>query len=239
MMKAGLVLAAVLVGAATGLTQTAPLPAPREAAWQETVSVSGMGRATVTPDRVVFSAGVQSMGPNLAAAVQENNARVSAIIAALRQLGVANRDIRTSQLSIYPQQDHQEGRRPRIVGYQVANTVTVTHGNPADVGRLLQATVDAGANTVSGVSFMVSDPAKGREGALQAAVADARAKAEILARAAGRTVGRALSITEGGAASPPVPMPRMAMMESRQADMPVEPGAEEMTFTVIVIFELR
>jgi uncharacterized protein YggE len=205
----------------------------------ETISVSGVGRATVTPDRAVFSVGVTTTAATVAAAVQENNARVAAILAALRKLGAGDRELRTSQLSIYPQQDVQSNRT-RIVGYQVTNTITVTRSNPAEVGPFLQAAVDAGANTVSGVSFIVSDPARGREPALQAAFADARAKAEVLARAAGRTVGRAVSITEGGAVSPPpIPMQRMAVAMEARADMPVEAGAEELTFTVSVIFELR
>lgn len=240
MITARLIFGAALAFPANGLAQTPPPPSPREPASQETVSVSGVGRITLTPDRAVFSVGVQSMAPTVAAAVQENNARVAAILAALRQLGATDREIRTSNVSIYPQQDHQDGRRPRIVGYQVSNTITVTRTNPAEVGRFLQAAVDAGANTVSGVSFTVSDPARGREPALQAAFADARAKAEVLARAAGRAVGRALSITEGTAVMPPpYPMARAAMMESRQADMPIESGAEELAFTVSVIFELR
>ena len=223
------------------LGQTAPPPAPREPALVETISVSGEGHVSVTPDRGTFTVGVQSMGPTVAAAVQDNNTRVAAIVDALRKLGATDREIRTSQISIYPQQDHQPNRPPRITGYQVSNTVTVTRGNPAEVGRFLQAAVDAGANTVSGVSFTVTDPAKGRESALQAAFADARAKADVLAKAAGRAVGRAMAITEGTAVTPPpYPMARGAvMMQAKREDMVVEPGAEELTFTVSVVFELR
>ena len=228
-------LAALLCPAVPALAQT---PDGRE---PDSVSVTGVGKSAVTPDRASVSAGVQTLAASVQAAVQENNARVTAIVAALRKLGLADKDIRTSQLSIYPQQDHQPGKQPRITGYQVSNTVTVTRSNPAEVGRFLQAAVDAGANTVSGVSFTVSDPARGRESALQAAFADAKAKADVLAKAAGRGVGRALSITEGTAvAPPPYPIARGAMMmQAKREDVPVEPGAEELTFTVSVIFELR
>jgi uncharacterized protein YggE len=240
MSRPGLVALATVALPLSGLAQTPPPPAPREAALVETISVSGVGRVTVTPDRATFTVGVQSMAPTVAAAVQDNNTRVAAIVDALRKLGATDREIRTSQISIYPQQDHQPNRPPRITGYQVSNTVIVTRSNPAEVGRFLQAAVDAGANTVSGVSFTVSDPARGREGALQAAFADARAKADVLAKAAGRATGRAISITEGTAVTPPpYPRGRVAMMEAKQADMPVEPGAEELTFTVSVVFELR
>jgi hypothetical protein len=220
--------------AAQAPTALAPVSAPAD-----TVSVNGTGRVELTPDRAVFTVGVQTMAPSVAAAAQENSARVSAIIAALKRLGAADRQIRTSQLSIYPQQEQQGGRAPKIVGYQVSNNITVTHDDPAAVGKLLQAAVDAGANSVSGVSFTVSDPARGRDGGLQAAFADARAKAEVLARAAGRTVGRALTIVEGGAVRPPVPMQYEMKAMSRSADIPVEPGTEEASFTVSVVFELR
>jgi hypothetical protein len=225
--------------AATLLAIPAAAPAPAVPAAIETVSVNGTGRVELTPDRAVFTVGVQTMAPSVAAAAQENSARASAIIAALKRLGAADRQIRTSQVSIYPQQEQQDGRAPKIVGYQVSNSITVTHEDPAAVGKLLQAAVDAGANSVSGVGFTVSDPARGRDGALQAAFADARAKADVLARAAGRTVGRALTIVEGGAVRPPIPMQYEMKTMSRSADIPVEPGTEEISFTVSVVFELR
>jgi hypothetical protein len=240
-MKTTWLAAALATTAAVSVAaQTPAPPAPREAAGAETISVSGVGRTSVVPDRASFTVGVQSMATTVPAAVQDNNTRVAAIVAAMRKLGAGDREIRTSQISIYPQQTHENNRAPRIVGYQVSNTITVIRDSPAEVGRFLQAAVDAGANTVSGVSFSVSDPARGRDAALQAAFADARAKADTLARAAGRAVGRALSITEGTAVTPPpYPMARAAMMEASKVDMPVEPGAEELTFTVSVVFELR
>lgn len=231
---------AVAATVATVAAQTPAPPAPREAAAAETVSVSGVGRTTLAPDRASFTIGVQSMATTVPAAVQDNNARVAAIVAAMRKLGAADREIRTSQISIHPQQDHQPNRAPRIVGYHVSNNVTVTRSDPAEVGRYLQAAVDAGANTVSGVTFTVSDPARGRDAALQAAFADARGKAEVLARAAGRTIGRALAITEGTAVTPPHPaFVRAQAAEAMKMDVPVEPGAEELTFSVSVVFELR
>jgi hypothetical protein len=167
---------------------------------------------------------------------------MTAIVAALRKAGATDRELRTTGLSIYPQQGSEPGRQPRILGYQVSNNVAVTRDDVATIGRLLEAAVQAGANSVSGVSFSVSDPARGRDTGLQAAFADAKAKADVLARAAGRSIGRALAITEGGAAMPPVPMPMYRRAEMAQAASiaePVEAGAEEIAFTVSVVFELQ
>ena len=214
-------------------------PAPPE----ETVSVSGTGRASVTPDRFSFTVGVHTVGSTVEGALNENNARVAAVIAALKKAGATDKDIQTSGFSIYPQQDYQQGKLPTILGYQVQNTITVRRSQIGDAGRLLQVAVNAGVNTSSGLQFEVSDPSKGRDQGLTAAFADAKAKAALLAQAAGRTLGRALSISEGAQVTPPRPYPtvgRVAMAEARVAqDVPVESGSQEMVYTVTVVFELR
>ena len=216
----------------------APVAAAPASAVPETVSVSGTGRVELAPDRATFTVGVQTTAATVAAALQENSAHAAAIIAALKRLGAADRDIRTSQVSIYPQQEPQ-GRGPKVVGYQVSNSITVSREDPASVGKFLQAAVDAGANTVSGVSFSVSDPARGRDAALQSAMADARAKAEVLARAAGRALGHVIAIAEGGGVRPPAPMAFEMKAMRQAAEVPIEPGTEEESFTVAVVFELR
>jgi len=237
----GLVVATFLGGSLVLQAQTPPGPVPREAAAWQTVSVTGTGHVSLTPDRASFTAGVQTVAASLAAATQENAARMTAILAALRQAGATDRELRTTGLSIYPQMAPEPGNKPRIVAYQVSNNVTVTRDEAATIGQLLEAAVQAGANTVSGVTFTVSDSARGRDSGLQAAFAEAKAKADVLARAAGRTVGRALAITEGGAAPPPGPVPMYRRAEMAQASFaaPVESGSEEIEFTVSVVFELQ
>ena len=134
--------------------------------------------------------------------------------------------------------DYQQRKQPRITGYQVSNGVIVTRDDPSDVGQFLQAAIDAGANQISGVSFTVADPQRGRNEGLQKAFADARAKAETLARAAGRSVGRAVTITEGEEAEGPRPI-RYKMVSQESDAVPVEAGVQELTFTVSVVFELQ
>lgn len=209
----------------------------------ETISVTGTGKSTVTPDRFTFTVGVQTVADTVEEAVNQNNTKVAAAIAALKRAGATDAQIRTSNFSIWPQQDYQQGKLPRILGYQVANNVTVTRDKIGDAGKLLQAAVNAGVNTSSGLQFEVSDPSRGRDQGMKAAFDDARAKAALLAQAAGRTLGRALTISEGSQAVPPQPYPRaMAMRaEAGQAvsDIPVESGTQENLYTVSVVFELR
>src|SRR5438477_2418568 len=98
--------------------QTAATTPPREAAYPETVSVTGTGKATLTPDRFTFSVGVQTVAPTVEDAVNQNNQKVAAVVAALKKGGAAEKEIRTSNFSIYPQQDYsQQGQLPRILGY--------------------------------------------------------------------------------------------------------------------------
>jgi uncharacterized protein YggE len=207
----------------------------------ESVSVTGMGKVMTVPDRFTFTLGVQTVAPTVDEAVTENNRRVQAVIAALKRAGAADKDLQTSNFNIFPQQDYQEGRLPRILGYQVSNTITVRSDKIDQAGRLLGVGIGAGVNTSSGLQFQVADPTTGRERGLRAAYDDARAKASLLAQAAGRTLGRAIVISEGVQhMTPPQPMMRSMAMEARaQADVPVEAGTEELSFTVSVTFELR
>ncbi|HEY3055975.1 MAG TPA: SIMPL domain-containing protein [Thermoanaerobaculia bacterium] len=220
-----------------------PIP-PREPRipYPETISVTGTGRASVTPDRFSFTVGVQTVGESVDAAVNENNSKVAAVIAALKKAGATEKDVRTSNFSIWPQQDYGQGKLPRILGYQVSNSITVRRENIGEVGRLLQAALNAGVNQSSGLQFEVSDPAKGRDQAMRAAYDEARAKAVLLAQAAGRTLGRAITITEGIQAAPPYPMARPMAMRAEAAvvsEVPVEAGSQEVAYSLSVIFELR
>ncbi len=226
--------------AVTAAAQPATQP-PREAASFETVSVTGTGRVTLTPDRFSFNVGVQTQAPSVEDAVNQNNTKVAAVIAALKKGGATDAEIRTTGFSIYPQQDFSQGQVPRILGYQVTNNVTVSRKQIGDAGRLLQAAISAGVNQASGIQFEVSDPTRGRDEGLKAAFNDARGKASVLASAAGRTLGRALSITEGGAAEPPRPMPgiRTMAMQAKVSEVPVEGGSQDLSFTVSAVFELR
>lgn len=239
-MKA-LFLALVLVTAGVSASaQPASLP-PHEAPSPETVSVTGVGRVTLTPDRFTFNVGVQTQAPSVEDAVNQNNSKAAAVIAALKKAGATDAEIRTGGFSIYPQQDYsQQGQPPRILGYQVSNSVTVSRKQIADAGRLLQAAVAAGVNQASGIQFEVSDPTRGRDEGLKAAYDTARRKAEVLATAAGRTLGRALTITELGATEPrPAPMARTMAMQAKVSEVPVESGSQDLTFSVSVVFELR
>ncbi len=231
--------------ATAGIAQDTMHREPGSPFMPQSVSVSGTGRSTVPPDRFTFSVGVQTVGDTVDAAVAENNRRVAAVIAALKKAGAAEGDIQTSNFNIWPQQDYQEGRLPRILGYQVSNNVSVRSTKVDTAGKLLGVAIAAGVNTSSGINFEVADPSRGRDEGLRKAFEDARAKAALLAQAAGRTLGPAILISEGVARMPqPYPVDQRAMAMGARVgnvagDVPVEAGTQERTYNVTVTFELR
>lgn len=240
-MKAFRILTIFLSVALPVVAQVPPTPPPHPAD-PDTISVTGTGRVSLTPDRFSFNVGVQTTAPTVEEAVNQNNARIATVIANLKKAGATSEEIQTSNFNIYPQQEYEQGKTPRVVGYQVSNSVTVTKKQIADAGRLLQVAIAGGVNQTSGLTFSVSDPTRGRDQGLRSAFEDARAKAALLAQAAGRTVGPALSIVEGSSPQmPPRPMPmvRSMMAKSEVSDVPVESGSDERSFTVSVIFAMR
>jgi len=225
----------------------APLAAqtatPVEGPMRETITVSGTGHATLTPDRFTFTAGVQSTAPTVEEAVNENNTKMNAVIAALKKAGATDQEVRTSNFSIYPQQVYEQGKAPRLVGYQANNTIIVMKRDVAAASKLLQVALNAGVNETSNLNFEVSDPSRGRDQGLRGAFDDARAQAALLAQAAGRSLGRAMTISVGGGETAPPPRPVYAMAGVAKAEavsqVPVESGSRELTYSVVVVFEMR
>jgi len=231
----------LLLLAAPMAAQTVTQP-PREVATAETISVTGTGKTTLVPDRFSFTAGVQTTAPTVEEAVNQNNAKIANVIAALKKAGATDQEIRTTNFSIFPQQVYEQGQAPRVVGYQASNQVVVTKKDIGVAGRLLQVALNAGVNETSGLNFEVSDLARGRDQGLKAAFEDARAKATLLAQPAGRVLGRAMMITEGTEATPPPrPMPMAVMAAKGEAisQVPVEGGTRELAYTISVVFEMR
>lgn len=206
------------------------------------ILVQGTGEARVRPDIARLTLGVQTQNADAAVAAGENAERTSKVIAAVRGAGVAERDIQTENYSITPQYDYgqpqPQNRAPRLVGYQVSNTVRVTARKIADVGKVIDAAVKAGANVAGGIAFDVDDPAPAKEAALKAAVADALRKARILADAARISNLTLVALVEG-----PISIPRpflevgaMREMAVGAAATPVQPGEQTVTAVVTARF---
>ena len=193
------------------------------------ISVSASGEATVAADLAVLSFAVSASGAETSPLRAEVNTRSSAVLASLREGGVAEADLDAPDINIEPQYDYRRGRR--LVGYRVVRSMTARVRDLDRLGELLDGIAAAGANEVHGARMAASDPSAAEHAALESAVARARAKAEVLARAAGVTLGAVARVQEeGGWDGPPQPVLRMAAAESA-ADAPTEVIAGDLHVT--------
>ena len=239
---------ALLLCAALGLVATAvpagaqgvPPAAPAIAADATLLSVSAEAEARRVPDIARLSAGVVTQAAEAQAAMQANALQMESVVAAVRRAGIAERDVRTSGVSLHPQYRYAENQPPAITGYQASNTVDVTVRDIGELGPIMDALVATGANQVNGPSFDVEDRDSAYDEARRAALAKAQARARMYADALGLRVRRIVSVSEGGGFGPPVPMPMMSMarMEKAQADTPISPGENVLSVNLEVVFEL-
>jgi uncharacterized protein YggE len=217
----------------------AALPAMAQApGFDKVITVVGEGTASVAPDIAMIRGGVTTQGKTAREASEANSKEMQAVLAALSEAGVAERDIKTTRLSIYPQTEANKNGKPRIIGFQATNQVNVRLHDTAKIAGALDQMIAAGANEISGISFSVADPSKALDKARKDAVADARRKAEIYAQAAGVRLGRAVQIQEGSVAVPFQPRSMMMRADAQAASVPVSPGEETLRVNVSISFEL-
>ena len=196
----------------------------------DTITVTGSGAVFTVPDRAAFSFGVLTQAQTARAALNANSEQAARVIAALKSAGVTADDLQTEQVSIYPRYSDDGAT---ILGFAAQNSVSAILRSLGRVGAVVDAAVAAGANNVSGPSLSRSDQTDLYRAALRTAVDDARAKAQALAAAGGVTLGKVVGIVESGA-SQPVSAPRAADMAA--ADVPVEPGKQQVEALVSVTF---
>lgn len=213
---------------------------------QNGIAVSGEGVVTVVPDVGTFSAGIEVSRPTVAAAREEAARAADAFTAAVRALGVEQRDVRTVSFNVHPQYDlRAPNGRPTITGYTVSNVVTVKVRRVDDLSKVLDAAVAAGDNAtrVQQISFEVGEPERFAAEARALAMDDARRRAEQLAEAAGASLGRVRAGSESIAAGPQ-PIPRAAVPEAAggtfaDTPTPVSPGETELRLVVSVVYDLE
>jgi uncharacterized protein YggE len=199
------------------------------------------GTVTRVPDIAMIGAGVVTQANSAAAAMADNARRMDATLASLRAAGVAARDIQTSTLSLSPRYVYDDNQPPRIAGYQASNQVTVRFRDLAKAGTILDALVAAGANQIDGPNLSVDKPEAALDEARTQAIATARQRADLYARAAGLSVKRIVEISESGAIEPQRPMPMFAMAKraGAAADTAIEPGEQKLGVNLAVTFELQ
>ncbi|GAO40438.1 hypothetical protein SCH01S_48_00980 [Sphingomonas changbaiensis NBRC 104936] len=233
--------------AALGLTLAAApawaqaSPVPVQTINGTVLEITAEGQSKRVPDLATISAGVVTQAPDAASAMRENATRMDRVIAALKRAGIADKDLRTASISLQPQYRYGENQPPVITGYQASNTVTVKFRDIAQSGSVLDALVATGANQINGPDLGLDDPAAAMDEARLDAMAKARARAELYARAAGLKVKRILSISESGSEMPrPVPILMRAQgMVADSAQSKILPGEQSLTVNLSVQFELE
>jgi hypothetical protein len=233
-LKEGAVKIWLSIGFALGLLSPGWAAAQEQ---QHIITMSGHGETHGQPDTAMLSAGVSVDAPTAAAALADANKNMQGILAALKKLGVADRDIQTRNFSVHPQYANGNGQAPHVTGYQVTNQVQVRLAEIGRLGPALDALVVAGANQINGVNFSIHDPATLLAQARTDAVTDARAKAETFAKAAGVSLGSILSINENGNGGPRPVVFAAPMVKA--TSVPVALGEEAVSADVTIAWEIK
>ncbi|MEA2863071.1 MAG: uncharacterized protein QOC84_1027 [Bradyrhizobium sp.] len=217
------------------------LAAPVSAQTQAPAMISVTGEATMSapPDLAQIDGGVTSEAKTAREASDANNNAMGKVLLALKGAGIEEKDFQTSRLSLQPESapNRGGGGPATIVGYRASNRVTVKLRDVSKLANVIDAMVGAGANDIGGISFRVSNASKLLDDAREQAIADARRKAEIYARAAGVALGAPLSIAEENNVAP-VPYRRMAAGMAVAAT-PIAQGEETLQVTVSVSWAIK
>jgi uncharacterized protein YggE len=204
------------------------------------LTIAAEGEAKAVPDVATIQFGVLAKGATAEAAMAENARQMTSVLAALKKAGVADRSVQTTGVSLNPDYVYAEREPPKVTGYQSSNMVSAKVRDLKNLGKIMDALVSAGVNQMNGVSFGVDNPEPLLDRAREQAIKTARARADLYAAAAGMKVVRILSIQEGGAMAPPMPMPMMAKAaDMGGASTPIQQGEAVLGVNVTVAFELK
>lgn len=231
--------AALLVFVTSARAQTdAPVTQNSE---PRTLSINGNGKISISPDIATINIGVQTESDNAQEAVASNNQQSQALLNTLTDAGVAEKDIQTSDFSIFPRQEYDNTGQPTgTITYLVNNTVTVTVRDLDNIGIVLDAAVKAGANNIYGIQFDIEDREFAQQQAMTIAMENAQARAEVLAEAAGVELGDILSLQTYLGSGSPIPYVKgyeMAVQETAMS-VPVSPGEMQVIVDVSVVYEI-
>ena len=225
--------------ALAGLLLVAPIGAAQDPTTRPQVPqivTSAQGEARVAPDKATINVGVQTRATTAAAAATQNSQKQRAVIEAIKAKGVPADQITTSNFNVIPETryDREGQQAPRTTSYLVMNSITVELKRIDQVGPVIDAALAAGANQINSLNFGIQNPDSARRAALAQAVAKSRADAEVMARAAGGTLGPLIEMAAGESyvPRPPIPFAAEQRMAVAKADVPIEAGLETILASV-------
>jgi uncharacterized protein YggE len=215
------------------IAAAAQMPAQAAEPIGKLITVTGEATVAAAPDAASIRVGVSSQGKTARAASDANAKDMTVVIAAIKESGVADKDIQTTSLSLQPQYDPNKTGAARLIGFQANNQITVKIRDIGQLPNILDRAISAGANEMSGIEFVVSEQGKLLDKVRADAISDARRKAEIYAETAGMKVGRVMAISEEGPAAPPRTFQAM-----RAGAAAIAPGEQMLRAVVTVSYEL-
>lgn len=216
-------------------------PAFAETPTPSTINISTSATVKQVPDIAIISTGVVTQDKNAKSAMTQNSVQMNNVFDAIKALGIAEKDIKTSGVSLSPQYTYLPNKPATIKGYEASNNVTIKVRDLSKVGNVLDALVASGSNNISGPNFTIEDPDKALDSAREEAMKKAIARANVYAKAAGMKVKRVISISESGGYSPAPVMYEKSIRSdvmAAPAPTPVAPGEIEMSISVNTSFEL-
>jgi uncharacterized protein YggE len=203
------------------------------------VTVSGDSIVQAQPDTAIVTVSVVTQSKRAIEAQQENAAKSDAVVRALKAAAGAGAEVKTSGYSLQPQRVYRENQPPTITGYEARNSVTVTLNDLTKVGTVIDATAQAGANDIAGISFTLRKDRPARDEALALATQEAMGKARVIAQALGGRLLRIVEVQEEGTIRPPVPRYETTDMRTMAAaQTPIEVGSLEISSRVQLIAEV-
>lgn len=230
-----------LATAFLALMLAAPAAMAQEAKPPRNISLTGHGEVQIAPDMALVVIGTVDQAATAAEALAANNASMAKVVAVLQAAGIAEKDMQTSNFLVQPRYDYGNSTQPpRLVGYEVSNTLTVIVRKLDTLGVLLDRSVASGSNRIDGISFRLADPDAALDEARKRAAADAARKARLYAAALGVSLGPILSVTESGGLPPPVAMQMKTMgAEAVSAEVPIARGEQTVAVDVNIVWEIR
>jgi uncharacterized protein YggE len=234
-------IASLMLGAALLAAPAAAQPAQSitQSITGTRLDVNATGEVTRVPDVAVISAGVVTKSSTAQAALQQAAARMERVRAALKSAGVADRDIQTSNINLEPQYVYENNQPPRLTGYSATNQLSIRFRDIANAGKILDALVAQGANTINGPNLTIDHPEAALDEARARAVAAGRARAELYARSLGLRVVRIVAVSESGGYAVPPPMPMAVQRMSANAETKIDPGEQKLEVNLAMVFELQ
>lgn len=210
-----------------------------------TLTLSETAEVQSSPDVAFITFGVQTEAKTAEEALRQNAAKMNAVMAAVKQQGIAEKHVQTSGLNLHAVYDYPSSSTgpstPILRGYQVSNQINVRVEDPSRLGNAIDAVVKAGINQINGVSFGLKDPSKAEDQARQDATRTLTARAELYAQSLGLKVKRIASLSENASYNPPpvVPQFRMAKAEMAADSTPIAGGEVSTSVTLNAVFELE